>query len=160
MHQDRERPPGRRGQPAFARRAVEDHARVVTTNIHAAAFYRQAQQSVDLPYAIRMLRLAVEADPSFELAVADLDALTGAPPRVLIGRQMNWERHHIEVVRTAAAGNLSRAADLLRELIGSVGCDPLAFRIVSQLRRRTGRGDELEDLAAQLPGCHPACPRR
>jgi DNA-binding GntR family transcriptional regulator len=40
--------------------------------------------------------------------------------------QMNWERHHIEVVRTAASGNGKRAADLLREHLAGVGCDPLA----------------------------------
>jgi hypothetical protein len=45
---------------------------------------------------------------------------------------MNWERHHIEVGRTAAAGNDKRAADLLREHLAGVGCDPLAFRIVAQ----------------------------
>ena len=65
-------------------------------------------------------------------------------------------RHHIEVDRTAAAGNVSRAADLLRELLASVGCDPLALRIVIDLRRRMGHGRELEDLTRQLPECHPA----
>jgi hypothetical protein len=69
---------------------------------------------------------------------------------------MTWERHHIEVVRTVAAGNISRATDLLREHLASVGCDPLALRIVTDLRRRAGNRDGLEDLSAQLPGCHRA----
>ena len=69
---------------------------------------------------------------------------------------MSWERHHIEVVRTASAGNVSRATDLLREHLASVGCDPLALRIVTDLRRRTGDRDGLEDLSAKLPGCHRA----
>jgi hypothetical protein len=130
---------------------------VVTANIQAAAFYRQAQQAVDSVHAVTALRLAVKADPAFGLAVADLDALTGAPPSPSSGRQMNWERHHIEVVRTAAAGNFSRAADLLRELLASVGCDPLALRIVTDLGRRTGHRGGLEDLTGHLPDCHPAC---
>jgi hypothetical protein len=130
---------------------------VVTANIQAAAFYRQAQQAVDSVHAVTALRLAVKADPAFGLAVADLDALTGAPPSPSSGRQMNWERHHIEVVRTAAAGNFSRAADLLRELLASVGCDPLALRIVTDLGRRAGHRGGLEDLTGHLPDCHPAC---
>ena len=111
---------------------------MVTANIQAAAFYRQAQQAVDSPDTVTALRHAVTADPAFGLAVADLDAITEAPPSPISGRQMNWERHHIEVVRTAAAGNLSRAADLLREHLASVGCDPLALRIVTDLRQRGG----------------------
>jgi len=69
---------------------------------------------------------------------------------------MNWERHHIEVVSTAAAGNVSRATDLLREHLASVGCDPLAVRIVARIRRRAGYRDGLEDFSGQIPGCHPA----
>ena len=67
---------------------------------------------------------------------------------------MNWERHHIEVVASAAAGQATRAADLLREHLASVGCDPLAIRIVARLQPPAGRGDDFEDLAGQLPGCH------
>ena len=67
---------------------------------------------------------------------------------------MNWERHHIEVVATAAAGQAVRAADLLREHLASVGCDPLAIRITTRLQPPTGPGDDFEDLSGQLPGCH------
>ena len=67
---------------------------------------------------------------------------------------MNWERHHIEVVRAAAAGNASRAADLLREHLASLGCDPLAFRITAMLRQPAGKNDDFGNLASQLPGCH------
>ena len=38
---------------------------------------------------------------------------------------MNWERHHIEVIRAASAGDAMRAADLLREHLANVGCDLL-----------------------------------
>ena len=68
---------------------------------------------------------------------------------------MNWERHHIEVVRTAAAGNIRRAADLLREHLASVGCDPLARRIVTDLRQRMSQQGESEGLGGPAPGCHP-----
>ena len=85
---------------------VEDHGRVVTANPQAAALYREAQQAVDLRHAVTALRLAIEADPTFGLAVADLDAMTAAPPSPISRRQMVWERHHVEVVRTAATGDL------------------------------------------------------
>jgi hypothetical protein len=99
------------------------------------------------------LRLAVTADPDFALAAADLAAITGAPGRPPGRRPMNWERHHIEVVSAAAAGHLTRASDLLREHLASIGCDPLAVRITARLRGPMAR-DHLEDLASQLPGCH------
>jgi hypothetical protein len=66
---------------------------------------------------------------------------------------MNWERHHIEVVRLAATGNAERAADLLREHLACVGCDPLAYRIAWQ-SRPVVPADDVEDIADQLPGCH------
>ncbi len=138
--------------------AVEDHGRVVTTNPQAAAWYRRAQRAADSHRAAAALRLAVSADSDFGLAVADLGALTGTPGHQPAGRAMNWERHHIEVVATAAAGQATRAADLLREHLASVGCDPLAVRITARLQPSTGPGDDFEDLAGQLPGCH-ATPR-
>ena len=152
-----------RGQP-FSRHdpldasgpAVEDHGRAVTASSRAATWYRQAQQAIDRRRAITALRHAVEADPAFELALADLDAMTGASGQRRSRGQMNWERHHIEVVRTAASGNDKRAADLLREHLAGVGCDPLAFRIVAQMRQPAGTDDGFEDLAARLPDCHPA----
>jgi hypothetical protein len=155
MPQDPEEPAARRDQPAFPGPAVEDHGRAVTANIQAAAFYRQAQRAIDTLDALTALRHAVRADPAFELAVADLGAFTEAPSNAMSGRQMNWERHHIDVVRAAAAGNLGRAADLLREHLASVGCDPLALRIVTELRQRAGQRDGLDDLIVHLPTCHP-----
>ena len=84
--------------------AREDHGRAVTANQPAAAWYRGAQRAVDRHRAIVALRLAVAADPAFELALVDLGAISGTPA-VAPGRgQMNWERHHIEVVRLATAG--------------------------------------------------------
>jgi hypothetical protein len=135
--------------------AVDIHGRAVTANQQAAARYRQAQRAADSLVATTALRLAVSADPAFALAVADLDAITGATRQGPSRHQMNWERHHIEVVTTAATGNARRAADLLREHLASVGCDPLAFRILAMLRRPGGANDEFENLASQLPGCHP-----
>ena len=134
--------------------AVEEHGRVVTANPRAATWYRRAQRAADSRRAAAALRLAVSADPGFGLAAADLKALTGTPDHQPAGRAVNWERHHIEVVATAAAGQTTRAADLLREHLASVGCDPLAVRITVRLQPPTGPGDDLEDLAGQLPGCH------
>jgi hypothetical protein len=137
--------------------AVEDHGRVVTANPRAAAWYRRAQRAASPHRAAAALRLAVRADPGFALAAADLAALTGIPGQQPAGRAMNWERHHIEVVATAA-GQPARAADLLREHLASVGCDPLAIRITVHITARlqppSGPRDNLEDLAGQLPGCH------
>jgi len=136
--------------------AVEDHGRAVTASSPAATWYRQAQRAIDCRRAITALRHAVEVDPGFELALADLDAITGTSSQRHSRGQMNWERHHIEVVRTAAAGSGQRAADLLREHLAGVGCDPLAVRIVAQMRQPAGMDDGFEDLATQLPDCHPA----
>jgi hypothetical protein len=130
--------------------AVEDHGRVVTTNAAAAAWYRRAQRATDPRRAAMALRLAVAADPDFALAAADLAAIAGTPGRHPGHRPMNWERHHIEVVTAAAAGRVTRASDLLREHLASVGCDPLAVRITARLREPMAR----EELATQLPGCH------
>lgn len=134
--------------------AVEDHGRVVTASPRAAAWYRRAQRAAGPHRAAAALRLAVSADPGFGLAAADLSALTGTPDQQPAGRAMNWERHHIEVVAAAAAGQATRAADLLREHLASVGCDPLAIRITARLQPPAGPGDHFEDLAGQLPGCH------
>jgi hypothetical protein len=159
MYRDPVNPTARHGQAASAGPAVEDHGRVVTANFEAAAFYRQAQQASDACGTVTALRHAVTADPTFGLAIADLSAFTGTPSGAPSGRQMNWERHHIEVVRAAAAGNLSRAADLLREHLASVGCDPIALRIVTELRRRAGQQDGFDDLTGHLPACHPVTGR-
>jgi len=133
--------------------AREDHGRAVTANRQAAAWYREAQRAVDPQRVIVALRLAVAADPVFELALADLGAITGTLTLGLRRGQMNWERHHIEVVHVAATGNAIRAADLLREHLACVGCDPLAYRIAAQFRQAVP-ADDLDDIADQLPGCH------
>jgi hypothetical protein len=143
-----------RDPPADNGPAVEDHGRVLTTNRRAAAFYRQAQRAVDGRQVTNALRLAVNADPTFALAIADLDAITGTAAKGPGRQQMSWERHHIEVVRTAASGNARRATDLLREHLVSVGCDPLAVRIVTQLQPPGASDEDFEDLVRRLPGCH------
>ena len=126
---------------------------MVTGNSQAAAWYRRAQRAADPRRAAMALRLAVTADPDFALAAADLDAITGIPGRSPGRRPMNWERHHIEVVAAAAAGHVTRASDLLREHLASVGCDPLALRITAGLRKSV-RDDDVDELVTQLPGCH------
>jgi hypothetical protein len=141
--------------------AVDVHGRVVTANRQAAGWYRQAQRAAGSRLAATALRLAVHADPAFGLAAADLGAMTGTVSQGPSHQQMNWERHHIEVVTTAATGNARRAADLLREHLASVGCDPLAFRITAMLRQPAAKNDDFESLASQLPGCHASpwpCP--
>ena len=136
--------------------AVEDHGRALTSSSLAAASYRQAQRANDRRRATIELRRAIEADPAFELARADLEAITGTSRKGHGRGQMNWERHHIEVVRTAASGDGKRAADLLREHLAGVGCDPLAFRIVAHVRKLSEMDDDLDNLERQLPGCHLA----
>ena len=127
---------------------------MVTASPAAAAWYRRAQRAADPCLAAMALRLAVTADPDFALAYADLAAITGTRSRQTGRRPMNWERHHIEVVTAAAAGHVTRASDLLREHLADVGCDPLAVRITTRPRKPAARDDDLENLAAQLPGCH------
>ena len=140
-------------QLAAAGPAVEIHGRAVSATWRAAAWYRRAQLAVDSRRAAVALRFAVGADPGFWLAAADLAAITGAPDTGPGRGPMTWERHHIEVVRTAAAGQAGRAVDLLREHLASAGCDPLACRIVGWLRP-PARDDDTGDLGGQLPGCH------
>ena len=154
MQPMREENPSHHDHLAAAGPAVDVHGRVVTAKRRAAARYRQAQRAADSAAAATALRLAVDADPAFGLAVADLDAITGTASQVPGHQQMNWERHHIEVVRAAATGNARRAADLLREHLASIGCDPLAFRITAMLRQPAGKNDDFENLgqpASRLP---------
>ena len=84
----------------------------------------------------------------------DLAAVTEAPSAPPDSQQMSWERHHIEVVGTASTGDVNRALDLLREHLASVGCDPLAFRIVAHLSCPMGNSGDLDDIAGRLPACH------
>jgi hypothetical protein len=150
----RDENPSHHDHLAAAGPAVDVHGRAVTAKQRAAARYRQAQRSADSRLATTALRLAVHADPAFGLAIADLDAITGTASQGPSRRQMNWERHHIEVVHTAAAGNARRATDLLREHLASIGCDPLAFCIAAMLRPPAGQTEDFDYLARQLPGCH------
>ena len=161
MQPTRDENPSHHDYLAAAGPAVDVHGRVVTAKRRAAGRYRQAQRAADPAAAATALRLAVSADPAFGLAVADLDAITGTASHGPSHQQMNWERHHIEVVAAAATGNARRAADLLREHLASIGCDPLAFRITAMLRQPAGNNDDFDNLASQLPGCHRApwpCP--
>jgi hypothetical protein len=149
MEQTRGPQTSRPPSPPSGGPAVEDHGRAVTTNPQAAAWYRRAQRAPDCRRATAALRLAVIADPAFGLALVDILAIAGATSQHPSRGQMSWERHHIEVVSAAAAGDTARAADLLREHLANVGCDPLADRIAAHLRRSTGV------TADRLPSCHP-----
>lgn len=150
MEHTRGEKPGYPLQPADGMPAVEEHGRAVTANPRAAAWYRQAQRAVDRRRAMRALEFAVAADPAFGLAIGDLSAMKGTSTQDPRGRQINWERHHVEVVRAASAGDVIRAADLLREHLASVGCDPLAARIAAHLR------GPMQGITDWLPSCHPS----
>ena len=76
----------------------------------AAAWYRQAQRAIDRRRATTALRHAVQADPAFELALADLDAITGTSGQRPSLGQMNWERHHIEVNELSVAVHSARGS--------------------------------------------------
>jgi hypothetical protein len=147
-------PPAHPVHQASSEPAVEVHGRVVTTNQQAAARYREAQRAVGWDNAIVALRLAVAADAAFAVAAVDLAAVTEELSAPRDSQQMNWERHHIEVVGAASTGDFHRALDLLREHLASVGCDPLAFRIVVHLSRPMGSSADLDDIASRLPICH------
>jgi hypothetical protein len=149
MEPTRDQPPTRPTLPATVGPAVEDHGRTVTANRQAAVWYRLAQRAVTCPLAVAALRRAVIADPAFGLAIADLDAISGTTNRVPGRRQTNWERHHIELVSAAATSDAARAADLLREHLANVGCDPLASRIAAP---RHQPGPMTTD---GFPNCHP-----
>ena len=153
MQPTRPQPATNNDQRAVPRHAVEDHGRALSANRRAAADYRQAQRAVDVRHAAIALRVAIRSDPGFGLALADLDALAGTMSQGAGRQQMKWERHHIELVRTAATGDAARAMDLLREHLASVGCDPLALRIVAHLLAPLERTQLLRDLAP--PTCHP-----
>ena len=107
MELTRDQQPDDPTRPADGLPAVEEHGRAVTTTPTAAAWYRQAQRAVDCRRATGALELAVTADPAFALAIADLSALRGTSTPDHRGGQINWERHHIEVVRAASAGNVT-----------------------------------------------------
>jgi DNA-binding GntR family transcriptional regulator len=149
MEPTRGQQPNRPALPATFGPAVEDHGRAVTANRQAAAWYRLAQRAVNCRLAVAALGQALTADPAFGLAVADLDAITGTTSPGSGRRQINWERHHIELVKAAATGDTARAADLLQEHLANVGCDPLAARIAAP-RQPAGRM-----TADGFPNCHP-----
>jgi hypothetical protein len=113
--------------------AFDAHGRTLSTSPAAAAWYREAQRTAHEPDDPRRpLREAVTADPTFAVAAADLDALTGEAAVCPVSRPVTtWERHHQEIVATATSGQASRALALLREHLAEVGCDPLAARIVA-----------------------------
>jgi hypothetical protein len=125
--------------------STDDHGRPLTTTPEASAWYRRAQQSANLHTTKRALRKALECEPGFAVASADLSVLVGSGPAPTdIGTQA-WERHHIEIVRSVQAGDCRRAVALLADHLSTLVCDPIATRIVAP-----------EKYGFQLPRCHPA----
>src|SRR5258708_38984251 len=105
MQPPRDENPSHHDPLATAGPAVDVPGRAVTAHRQAAGWYRQAQRAAAPRLATTALRLAVNADPAFGLAAADLGAITGTASQDPSRHQMNWERHHIEVVAAAATGN-------------------------------------------------------
>ena len=125
--------------------STDDHGRRLTTTPEASAWYRRAQRSVD-PHTTRWaLRKALECEPGFAVASADLSVLDGAGPGPTTVGAQAWERHHIEIVRSVQAGDRGRAVALLADHLSTVVCDPIATRIVAP-----------DECGCQLPQCHPA----
>ena len=125
--------------------STDDHGRPLTTTPEASAWYRRAQQSADLHTTKRALQKALECEPGFAVASADLSVLVGAGPgTTAIGTQA-WERHHIEIVLSVQAGDRRRAVALLADHLSTHVCDPIATRIVAP-----------EEWGYRLPHCHPA----
>jgi hypothetical protein len=90
------------------------------------------------------LRRAVDADPTWAVALADLHAWTGAEVPSPGPGATPWERRHLEIVAAAVTDPL-RAEALLREHTTRSGCDPLALLIVA--RHMDGiDGERLADL--------------
>jgi hypothetical protein len=132
-------------------RARESHGRELTTTAEAAILYRTAQQHHrDRSQLIRVLQLAVRADPAFAVAASDLAALDGRLPTPPTRPLRLWERHHIEVVTEAAGNNPRRAADLLRDHLSVVACDPIATAIVLGAPGH----EPLDDILDHLANCH------
>lgn len=145
--------------PAVSSRPTEpvsdDHGRPLTTNAAAAAWYRIAQRSLvpdDGPNA--PLRKALQADPTFAVAVCDLCTLVDGTPNVEPARPSTiWERHHCEVV-AAAKRDVGRASGMLREHLADAGCDPLALHIVATALRAAARFADADALRELAPCCH------
>jgi hypothetical protein len=139
------RPPGRD--------AVDSHGRALTTTPAAALQYRHAQYLVDRRG--ELLAAALDSDPDFAIARADLAALNGM---ALKGRlptpSHTWERRHLDIVEAGAAGHLHRAADLLRDHLADVGCDPIALDLVADLVAAGTCCADLSDILAHRPSCH------
>ena len=68
---------------------------MVTANSRAATWYRQAQRAIDRRRATTALRLAVEADPAFELAFADRNLRPASQSRAdELGTSPHRDRPH------------------------------------------------------------------
>jgi hypothetical protein len=125
-------------------KSTDDHGRPLTTTPEAAEWYRRAQQSGDLHTTKQALRKALECEPGFAVASADLCVLSGTCPGLTATGTHSWERHHIEIVGSVQVGDRQRAVALLAEHLSTLDCDPIATRIVAA-----------EDCGYRLSHCHP-----
>jgi hypothetical protein len=125
--------------------SIDDHGRPLTTTPEASAWYRRAQQSADLHATKWALEKALECEPGFAIASADLSVLVGAGPGLTAVGTQAWERHHIEIVRSVQAGDRRRAVALLADHLSTLACDPIATRIVAP-----------DEGSCRLSQCHPA----
>ena len=144
----------RGGESARARHQpsdpVESHGRALSTTHEAARRYQVAQdQHEDKSRLVAALRRAVDADPGFAVATADLTALEAREPVAHAGSLHTWERHHLEVLSTTRR-DVQRAADLLREHLAVVGCDPVVTAVVVA----AANADVSTEILGHLPGCH------
>jgi hypothetical protein len=124
--------------------STDDHGRPLSTTPEASAWYRRAQQSGDLDTTKRALRKALECEPGFAVASADLCVLGGTGPQQTPTGTHAWERHHIEIICNVHAGDRKRAIALLADHLSTLDCDPIATRIVAP-----------EDRGCQPSQCHP-----
>ena len=148
---DRERGPA--GGRSPARVPCEAHGRALSTTADAARSYRRAQAAAPRPEDD--LRRALLGDPFFAVARADLAALTDSPLAHLDTAALHpWERRHVEIVTAARTGHVHRAADLLRDHLADVGCDPLALAAVRRRAQSRPCCVDLDDLVESSPDCH------
>jgi hypothetical protein len=131
-------------------RPFESHGRALSTTPEAARHYQVAQdRHRDKSGLVGALQRAVDADPGFAVAAADLSALEGRAPVAHSGPLHTWERHHLEVL-AAARRDVQRAADLLREHLAVVRCDPVVTAVVVG----AATDDLSADILGKLPDCH------
>ena len=131
---------------------------------YAEGIERQLSQNVG---AEASLRAALEADPDFALAQADLAFVqfhqrkvepaqeSAARAVALLDGCSRRERQHVAAVAAVVNGPLARAEALLREHLAEFPRDALAAQIAFQLTNGNGRVDRRQQALALLDGLRP-----